>query len=261
MTKAVLLLAVGLAGGGAAVAVATVPDSGGVIHGCYPVDGSGNPAAGATLTIIDPSAGQGCSTFTPGRGGQRALDWNQSGPPGAQGAAGQQGPQGPPGNTITVAKGGTLTLPGGQVLQVESAGGGITLPTPTRHLPGGSDVVMGSGADAVTFPILDVSLLGNSAAGHAATGGASLHDISITKQVDKSSPKLAQVCASGKHIPSVTITLRKAGGGKQYLRYTLSQVFVGAIQSAGTNGKGILTEQVTLNFAKIKIQYSGQKPG
>jgi Type VI secretion system effector, Hcp len=255
--RAVLLLAVGLAGGAAAVAVATVPDSGGVIHACYDVNGSGEPASGATLTVIDPSAGQTCAAATVGASpGQRELSWNQQGPAGTPGAPGQQGPQGPPGNTTTVTKGGTLTLSGGQVLQVESAGGGVTLPTPIRPLPGGSNVVMGSGASALSFPILDVSLLGSG--GSTGTGKAAVKDITITKQVDKASPKLFQACATGKHFPTALLTVRKAGG-KTYLRYYFRQVFVTAIQSAGSpRDKAIPTEQVTFTYGSLQVQYVKQ---
>lgn len=264
-TKAALLLAAGALGGGAALAVASVPDSSGVIHACYAVDGTGEPiTTGANVRIIDTGAGQTCATNTVGRpAAEHALSWNQQGPAGAQGAQGQpgqQGPQGAAGNTLTVTKGGTLTLAGGQVLSVESAASPITLPTPSRRLPGGSNVVLGSGRGALNLSILNVSLLGSAAAGSGSGGGTgkvSVHDISFTKKIDKSSPSLFQACATGKHFPTVKITLRKAGG-KPYLTYTLSNVLVSAIQADGTSGQTTPTEQVTLNFTKVEVKYVAQ---
>lgn len=85
---AVLVAAVGLAAGG--VAYATIPDSGGVIHGCYQKNEG-------QLRVIDPSAGGAC------RSSESALSWSQTGPQGPQGPngpagpAGPQGPQGAPG--------------------------------------------------------------------------------------------------------------------------------------------------------------------
>jgi hypothetical protein len=70
-----------LAAGG--IAYATIPDSAGVIHGCY------QQATGA-LRVID-SATESC------RSTEAALSWNQTGPPGPQGPAGPAGPQGSPG--------------------------------------------------------------------------------------------------------------------------------------------------------------------
>ena len=47
VTKGALLLAVGAAGGGAAIAVAGVPDSTGGVHACYPVT-----SAGSTVPMV-----------------------------------------------------------------------------------------------------------------------------------------------------------------------------------------------------------------
>jgi hypothetical protein len=71
--------AIALAG---AVAYATFPDSGGIIHGCY------NTTNGQ-LRIIDPSAGQTCKVP------EAPLDWSQVGPAGATGATGATGVTGP----------------------------------------------------------------------------------------------------------------------------------------------------------------------
>lgn len=80
---AVVVLA--LASGG--VAYATIPDSSGVIHGCY-------TKRGGVLSVVDLSAGQTCSSF------QTPIAWNQQGPqgdPGPQGSKGDPGPSGPQG--------------------------------------------------------------------------------------------------------------------------------------------------------------------
>jgi hypothetical protein len=72
-----LLLAVGVALAVAAaggIAYAGIPDSGGVIHGCYKT----SPNQG-TLRVIDSEKGQTCSV------NESALNWNQTGPPGPRG--------------------------------------------------------------------------------------------------------------------------------------------------------------------------------
>src|SRR5436305_4881032 len=87
--RTAVLLAAGLAGGAAAVAVATVPGPDGVIHACYSITNTnGLPVTTANLRIIDPSA-QACTTNTDVPTAERALSWNQQGPPG------QTGPTGP----------------------------------------------------------------------------------------------------------------------------------------------------------------------
>jgi hypothetical protein len=82
-------LAVLVVGGG--VAMATIPDSGGVIHGCYAKPSSG--AMPGNLRVVD--TGQSCQAS------ETALSWNQAGQLGPQGPAGPQGPvgqQGPKGD-------------------------------------------------------------------------------------------------------------------------------------------------------------------
>ena len=76
----------------AGVAYAAIPDAGGVIHGCYSVNGSkGN--GGTVLSIVDSDVAA-CAK------GQSEVTWNQQGlqgPPGPQGPAGPAGAPGPAG--------------------------------------------------------------------------------------------------------------------------------------------------------------------
>src|SRR5215475_2015551 len=76
-----------VAAGGAALAA--IPDSNGVINGCYQKN-VGN------LRVIDPSAGDSC------RPSEVPISWSQTGPTGPQGPKGDTGatgPQGPKGDT------------------------------------------------------------------------------------------------------------------------------------------------------------------
>jgi hypothetical protein len=76
-------------------AYAAIPDAGGVIHGCYHVNGQGQVDGSANLRVIDPAStnkdGKACKKD------ETALDWNQQGIPGPQGPQGVPGPQGPQG--------------------------------------------------------------------------------------------------------------------------------------------------------------------
>ena len=84
-------LAVALCALGAAAGVrASIPDGGGVIHGCYSRSGAPGSQPGA-LRVIHTGLGQTC-TLSEG-----SVSWNQTGPPGPQGPQGQRGPTGPQG--------------------------------------------------------------------------------------------------------------------------------------------------------------------
>ena len=96
--------------------------------------------------------------------------------------------------------------------------------------------------------------------GGGGAGKVSVHDISITKFVDKSSAALMLHCCNGKHIANGLITVRKAGDKPlEYLKIKLSDILVSGVQHAG-HGSDLLTENVTLNFAKFQVEYQEQKP-
>jgi type VI secretion system secreted protein Hcp len=99
---------------------------------------------------------------------------------------------------------------------------------------------------------------------HQGTGGGAgkvnVQDISFTKWVDKASTVLMLYCCNGKHIPEAKLTVRKAGETPvEYLIITLNDILVSSVSTGGSGGEDRLTENVTLNFAKVKVSYSPQK--
>jgi type VI secretion system secreted protein Hcp len=254
--KAAALLAVGAAGGGAALAVASVPDSNGVIHACYSIDSNGAPVATVgqpNLRIIDPSQGQQCDNTT-GSDGQRpqeaAVSWNRFGP---------RGPQGPPGKSVTVVGGNTLTLPGGGVVTVGSSKA-VTISTPplTTNSKAIGTVSLNLGRSSLSFNLYSWSLPGaHSSGGGGGTGRVANKEFVITKSLDKASPKLFKYCATGKHIVNATITLRKAGKPQQeYLKITLDDVLISSVQTSSSKGTEQPTESLSLNFTKVEYKYA-----
>jgi type VI secretion system secreted protein Hcp len=96
--------------------------------------------------------------------------------------------------------------------------------------------------------------------GGGGAGKVAVHDISVTKYVDKSSASLMLHCASGKHIGNGLITVRKAGDKPlEYLKIKLADILVSGVQHAGHGGGDLLTENLTLNFAKFWLEYQEQK--
>ena len=97
--------------------------------------------------------------------------------------------------------------------------------------------------------------------GGGGAGKVSIQDISLTKWIDKSSPNLMMACSSGKHYPEAKLTIRKAGGEDpvEYLIITLKEVLVSSISTGGSGGEDRLTENVTLNFGQVLVDYQPQK--
>ena len=99
---------------------------------------------------------------------------------------------------------------------------------------------------------------------HAGTGGGagkvSVQDLNFTHYIDKASADLMNACATGKHIPEATLVVRKAGGTEalEYLTVKLEDVIITGVHTGGSAGEDRLTENVTLNFAKVNFDYKQQ---
>jgi len=95
--------------------------------------------------------------------------------------------------------------------------------------------------------------------GGGGTGKVAVHDVTVTKHVDKSSAALFLHCANGKHIKEGLITVRKAGEKPlEYFKMSLTDIIVSSVQEAGHQGD-ILSETLSLNFSKFKVEYMEQK--
>jgi type VI secretion system secreted protein Hcp len=96
--------------------------------------------------------------------------------------------------------------------------------------------------------------------GGGGAGKASFEDIHVTKKADVASPLLMEACATGKHIKSALLTVRKAGGKQEdYYKIKLTDLLVTSHQNTG-HGADTPMEQVSLNFSKIQFEYYPQKP-
>jgi type VI secretion system secreted protein Hcp len=96
--------------------------------------------------------------------------------------------------------------------------------------------------------------------GGGGSGKANFQDISITKYIDKSSMTLMGYIASGKHIPTATLIVRKAGGDDplEYIKIDMTQVMVTSLSTGGSGGEDKLTENISLNFASVATYYKPQ---
>jgi type VI secretion system secreted protein Hcp len=106
--------------------------------------------------------------------------------------------------------------------------------------------------------------LSNSGSAHMGAGQgagkANFQDISFTKYIDLASTKLMTSCATGTHIKEAKLVIRKAGGSPlEYLLIDLSDCLISSYSTGGSGGEDRLTENVSLNFAIVKIDYKTQK--
>lgn len=97
--------------------------------------------------------------------------------------------------------------------------------------------------------------------GGAGAGKVSKQDFSFVKKVDKSSPLLMVSCATGKHIKTAVLTVRKAGETPQeYLKITMTDLLVSSYQTGGAANSDVVPhDQVTLNFGTLEFSYKEQR--
>jgi type VI secretion system secreted protein Hcp len=102
--------------------------------------------------------------------------------------------------------------------------------------------------------------MGGSASATGAHAGqrVDIQDFSITKRLDKASPKLFQACCAGEHIADVTMELCRAGGDKQkYMMFKFTDVMVSSVRPGGSAGgaDAIPLEEVSFRFSKVQLEY------
>ena len=130
------------------------------------------------------------------------------------------------------------------------------------------DKIKGESKDKVHKDSIDVLAwsggISQSGSTHLASGGgagkASFPDISITKYVDRASATLMEHVAVGEHIAKAQLIVRKAGGKPlEYIKIDLKDIIVSSYSTGGSGGEEMLTENLSLNFAEIKVSYVPQK--
>lgn len=129
--------------------------------------------------------------------------------------------------------------------------------------------IKGESMDQTHRDEIDISRWGwrmtQSGSMHSGTGGGAgkvdMANIAIEKALDKSTPNLMMACATGKHYPQAQIVVRKAGGASnvEYLVITLKEVMVASYDTRAATTHDVLTEEISLNFAKVEVSYQPQK--
>ncbi len=106
-------------------------------------------------------------------------------------------------------------------------------------IAGGSTGVGHSGEIEVLSFSFGVSRHPAATMGGARAAAVPISDLTITKRMDMSSPKLMNACATGRHIARVTLETRA-------MKYELHDVVISSFRNGGAN------ETVVLNYATMQ---------
>ena len=118
----------------------------------------------------------------------------------------------------------------------------------------------GESRDAANRGWIDVLDWGWGVANRGA-GRAEVRDLRFTKYVDAASCPLQRACCTGQHFADAVLVARKAGGGPHdYLTVTLGDLVVTSVTAGGRGDGDRLTEVVTVQFARVTVEYREQTP-
>jgi type VI secretion system secreted protein Hcp len=112
--------------------------------------------------------------------------------------------------------------------------------------------------DVLSFSWGETNTADSAIGGGGGRGKVDVHDMQITKIVDKSSPVLFVSCANGKHFKQAKLTVRKAGEKPlEFKTIVMTDVLISSWHVGGAQG-GDMTEQISLNFASVEVTYVEQ---
>jgi len=95
--------------------------------------------------------------------------------------------------------------------------------------------------------------------GGGATGRVVMEDFSFTTAVTRASPRLFLACVERRRIKTALLTVRRSGVSQQdFLKVTMSDVSISSWEQAAGAERPV--ETVAMNFGKVQIAYTGQRP-
>jgi type VI secretion system secreted protein Hcp len=115
--------------------------------------------------------------------------------------------------------------------------------------------------DILTYTQSFKNAVSGSSGGGGGAGKVTCGDVTVTKNIDKSSPLLIQAVTTGKHIEKAVLTFRQVGGQQlNYYVVTLQDVLITSITQADQNNPARIFEQVQLSAADFKFKFTPQLP-
>lgn len=95
--------------------------------------------------------------------------------------------------------------------------------------------------------------------GGGGVGRALLSSFVFKHRVDRASPFLFQMCASGKHIPSVRLACRKAGSAsREYVHIELTDCLLTHVSVAGQDESADVLESIGVSYSGIRVEVAEQ---
>jgi type VI secretion system secreted protein Hcp len=96
--------------------------------------------------------------------------------------------------------------------------------------------------------------------GGSGAGQPSFQDVSLTKYTDALTPELMVAIASGEHFPAASLAWSD-NSGKPILLLEMEEVLATSLSLGGSSSESALTENLTLNFALVRLTVGDASAG
>jgi type VI secretion system secreted protein Hcp len=94
----------------------------------------------------------------------------------------------------------------------------------------------------------------------AGAGKATFQDLHFVANFSKASPELFKRCATGEHIKTGVLSVRKAGEKPlDFYKVRMTDVLVSSFQDGGGGGD-VPIEQISLSFSTVALEFTPQSP-
>jgi type VI secretion system secreted protein Hcp len=92
----------------------------------------------------------------------------------------------------------------------------------------------------------------------SALGTPAVQDLCVTKYIDRASPKLLAACFGATHIDNALLSAYDGSEASpvEYVKIKIQNAFISSIAAGGPDSDGRLTEEITLNFSKVNVDYT-----
>jgi type VI secretion system secreted protein Hcp len=125
------------------------------------------------------------------------------------------------------------------------------------------DGVTGESADANHSGFSDILSISWGASQRVSVSGSGMgagkvnfSDLTVTAAMDKATPAILKMCASGKHIPQIKISICKAGGTQiEYSTVVLKDALVTGVQFTGASNNEAMAVNYSFQAAKVEQHY------
>jgi type VI secretion system secreted protein Hcp len=113
--------------------------------------------------------------------------------------------------------------------------------------------------DILTYSQSFKNSVSDSTGGGGGAGKVTCGEITVMKNIDKSSPLLIKAVTTGEHIKKAVLTFRTVGRRDlEYYTVTLKDVLITSIDQTDQNNPARIFERVTLNAADFKFHFVPQ---